>query len=481
MKRRKRQQRSRTRRLGATVAVVAVIGAGGWFAGTRMQSPADAAASQRAPEAGPVTVPVEQRTLTATVVAQGSLEYGSPRGITLAGSVGSSQEGDEEDGAAQRVTKAPSAGTRLKEGDVFMQVSGRPVLVLSGPVPMYRTLGPGSSGDDVRQLQKALNRLGFSTGGVTGTYGQGTASAVGRWYRSKGYTAQEPTIADRQRLGDLETAVSDAQAALLTARGDGEEAPGGGTSGQDSEKVRNLHIKSAEKQLELANSALSAFKAGYGTKVPAGEIVFLPRLPVRVDKAKVRAGDTPDGEVATVTSSDVVVEAVVPGSDAASLREGMTVQVTTADGKEAEGVLSEIGGSGTTSEDAGPGAATGPDAEPGGTSGSGEEPKSTGTSGDGTSEPVPLKVTIAKPGPLAENTGGAATVTIEVGESDGKVLAVPVAAVQTTAGGQARVQVERDGRVRRIDVVLGISADGLVEVKPDGGALKKGDLVVVGR
>ncbi|MFE5259605.1 peptidoglycan-binding protein [Streptomyces coelicoflavus] len=480
MKRRKRQQRSRTRRLGATVAVVAVIGAGGWFAGTRMQSPADAAASQRPPEAGPVTVPVEQRTLTATVVAQGSLEYGSPRGITLAGAVGSSQEGDEEDGAAQRVTKAPSAGTRLKEGDALMQVSGRPVLVLSGPVPMYRTLGPGSSGDDVRQLQKALNRLGFSTGGVTGTYGEGTASAVGRWYRSKGYTAQEPTSADRQRLGDLETAVSDAQVALLTARGDSEEAPGGGTPGKESEKVRNLRIKSAEKQLQLANAALSAFKAGYGTKVPAGEIVFLPRLPVRVDKAKVRAGDTPDGEVATVTSSDVVVEAVVPGSDAASLREGMTVQVTTADGQEAEGVLSEIGGSGTTSEEAGSGDGTGPDAEPGGTSGSGE-PESTGTSGDGTSEPVPLKVTIAKPGPLAENTGGAATVTIEVGESDGEVLAVPVAAVQTSASGQARVRVERDGRVRRIDVVLGISADGLVEVRPDGGALKKDDLVVVGR
>ncbi|WP_345964148.1 peptidoglycan-binding protein [Streptomyces sp. BRB040] len=476
MKRRRRQQSSRTRRLGATVAAVAVIGAGGWFAGTRMQSPADAAASQRAPKAGPVTVPVEQRTLTATVVAQGSLEYGSPRGITLAGAVGSSQEGDEEDGAAQRVTKAPSAGSRLKEGDVFMQVSGRPVLVLRGSVPMYRTLGPGSSGDDVKQLQKALNRLGFSTGGVTGTYGQGTASAVGRWYRSKGYTAQEPTSADRQRLGDLETAVSDAQVALLTARGDAEEAPGGGTPRKDSEKVRNLHIKSAEKQLELANSALSAFKAGYGTKVPAGEIVFLPRLPVRVDKAKVRAGDTPDGEAATVTSSDVVVEAVVPGSDAASLREGMTVQVTTADGKEAEGVLSEIGGSGTTPEDTG----TGPDAEPGGESGSGE-PETTTTSGDGTSEPVTLKVTIAKPGPLAENTGGAATVTIEVGESDGKVLAIPIAAVQTSAGGQARVQVERDGRVRRIDVVLGISADGLVEVKPDGGALKKGELVVVGQ
>jgi hypothetical protein len=33
----------------------------------------------------------------------------------------------------------------------------------------------------------------------------------------------------------------------------------------------------------------------------------------------------------------------------------------------------------------------------------------------------------------------------------------------------------------RVDVDLGISADGLVEVRPDGSALKAGDLVVVGQ
>src|SRR5690606_29242172 len=132
-------------------------------------------------------------------------------------------------GPAQRVTRAPTPGRRLVEGDVLMQVSGRPVMVLRGSVPMYRTIGPGSSGDDVKQLQKALTRLGFSTGGVTGTYGRGTASAVSRWYRSKGYTAQEPGSADRQRLGELETAVSDAQLALLNAQGGpDEQAPGDG-------------------------------------------------------------------------------------------------------------------------------------------------------------------------------------------------------------------------------------------------------------
>ncbi|WP_307840762.1 peptidoglycan-binding protein [Streptomyces sp. GESEQ-4] len=472
MKRDKKRQSSRTTRLGVIVGVVALVGAGGWVAGTRMESPADAAAAHQPPEAGPVTVPVEQRALTATVVAQGSLEYGSPRSLTLAGTVGASEGDGEGDAAVQRVTKAPTRGSVLKEGSVLMQVSGRPVMVLRGSVPMYRTIGPGTSGDDVRQLQNALNRLGFTTGGVTGTYGQGTASAVSRWYRSRGYTAQEPSTADRQELGQLESAVSDAQLALLTAQGSGEGTrgeQGDGESVPESDEARALQIKSAKKQLELANSALSAFKSGYGTKVPAGEVIFLPELPVRVDKTKVRAGDAPDGEVATVTSSDVVVEAVVPGTDAGSLRKGMAVQVTTPDGREAKGVLSEIGGSGA-----------GPEGSAG-NAGTGGEAEGAGGSGGGASAPVPLRITIPKPGPLADaGAGGAATVTIKVGDSDGKVLAVPVAAVQTSVGGQARVRVQRGKQVVRVEVDLGISADGLVAVKSEGSALKEGDLVVVG-
>ncbi|WP_128382437.1 peptidoglycan-binding protein [Streptomyces cavernae] len=471
MKRDKKRQSSRTRQLGVIVGVVALVGAGGWFAGTRMESPADAAAAHQPPKAEPVTVPVVQRALTATVVAQGSLEYGSPRSLTLAGTVGASEEGGEGGAAAQRVTKVPARDSELKEGSVLMQVSGRPVIVLRGAVPMYRTIGPGSSGDDVRQLQNALNRLGFATGGVTGTYGQGTASAVSRWYRSKGYAAQEPSTADQQQLGQLETAVSDAQLALLTAQGSGGGTKNDGESESESEsdETRALQIKAARKQLQLANSALSAFKAAYGTKVPAGEVIFLPELPVRVDKVKVRAGDAPDGEVATVTSSDVEVQAVVPGADAGSLREGMTVRVTTPDGKEASGVVSEIGGSGSKSDGSAAKAGTSGDAE--GAEGSGGE----------ASAPVPLKITIAKPGPLAGGAGGAATVTIKVGASKGKVLAVPVAAIRTSADGKARVRVQRDERVVGIEVDLGISADGLVEVKADGDALREGDAVVVGQ
>ncbi len=506
---------TRSGQLGVVVTAVALVGAGGWFAGSRMQSPADAAAAHRPPEAGPVTVAVERRSLTASVVAQGTVEFASPRGVTLAGPVGSPDAGTSDAGGggsvAQRVTKAPAAGAEVREGDVLMQVSGRPVLVLRGTVPMYRTLGPGASGEDVTQLQRALRRLGFNPGSADGTYGQSDAAAVSRWYKSKGYRAMEPTVADKQQLGTLEAAVTNAQQALLAAReggggsgsgpagngssgngSSGKGTAGKGTSGNESHdnkpsgsgsaggsssssssgsgsgsgrKAAELQLKSAQQQLDAANSALLAFQSAYGTKVPAGELVFLPELPARLDKVPVKTGDTPTGPVATVTSSKVVVRAVVPADDAKLLHKGMAARVESADGTKADGNVVALGADVPKDDSADAG-------------------KQHGTSdgkGDDASAPVPVQISVPA-GKLAKNTAESAKVTIEVGSSQGKVLTVPVAALHTSADRKARVQVERDGKVVDVPVEAGLSADGQVEVTPASGAtLKPGDQVVVGR
>ncbi|GAA2274004.1 hypothetical protein GCM10010415_46660 [Streptomyces atrovirens] len=484
---------TRSGQLTVVVAAVALVGAGGWFAGSRMQSPADAAASHRPPEAGPVTVAVERRSLTASVVAQGSVEFASPQSVTLAGPVGSPDSGSGEagagDGVAQRITKAPAAGAEVKEGDVLMQVSGRPVLVLRGTVPMYRTLGPGASGDDVEQLQRALTRLGFDSGSANGTYGQSDAAAVSRWYESKGYRAVEPTVADKQQLGTLEAAVTTAQQALLAARnpgggsggtaGSGEPGGGSGESGSGSGEpgggsgdgsgtggdAAELELKSARQQLDAANTALSAFRAGYGTKVPAGEVVFLSELPARLDKVSVKTGDTPSGPVATVTSSKVVVRAVVPAGDAELLHKGMRARVETTDGTTADGEVVALGDDVPKDDPAGAG-------------------KQQGTSdggSDGSSAPVPVQISVPA-GTLAENAAESAKVTIEVGSSEGEVLTVPLAALHTSADGKARVRVVRGGEVVDVVVEAGLSADGQVEVTPSSGAaLAPGDQVVVGR
>lgn len=484
---------SSRRRVGLVIAAVVLVGVGGWVAGTQLESPADAAASHQAPKAGPVTVAVTRQVLTATVVAQGSVAYGSPQNLTLAGDVASSGGDAASDGGTQRVTKAPVAGTQLTDGSVLMQVSGRPVMVLRGEVPMYRDLGPGTSGDDVRQLQTALTGLGFGTGGITGHYGQGTASAVSRWYRSKGYTAQEPSVADQQQMGQLEAAVTSAQQALLAAQDAGSSGAGkdGASGASGSAASRALVLRSAQQQLNLANSALNSFQSTYGTKIAAGELLFLPRLPLRVNAVKVHTGDTPDGTVATVTSSEVVVQSVVPSADADTLRVGMAVQLDAVDGTKVTGVIGSVGASATTGDagDAGD-AAAGKSAGGGSTvtadAGSDAAGDSSGaTGGDAPADPsapVPITVSVSNSAALAREAGSTVTLTVNVGSSKGKVLAVPVVAVHTTSDGEAHLQVQRSGKVVTVDVTVGISAAGLVEVTPLGGStLSPSDQVVVGQ
>ncbi|KIF75288.1 Tat pathway signal protein [Streptomyces sp. 150FB] len=519
---------SSRKQLGALVGAVILVGAGGWFAGTQVRSPADAAAAHRAPKAGPVTVAVQLRSLTATVVTTGSVEFASPKPLSLAGSVGTGATAAADgEGAEQRVTKAPVVGAKVKEGDVLMTVNGRPVIALSGSVPMYRALGPGTSGDDVKQLQKDLRGLGFDPGAISGTYGQGTATAVTNFYKHEGYEAQQPSADDQQKLGQLQQAVSAAQETLLTtgdsSTGDsstGDSSTGDSSTGDSSTgdstattetgthggtdspsspsspspksstdtQVHQLQLDSAHKALDMANAALSTFQATYGTKVPAGEVVFFPKLPVRLDKVTVKAGDSVSDQIGTVTSSDLVVQAVVPGSDAKLLRKGMAVELTTTEGKKAEGTVSALGAdatssttpstsagsgdgsAGTTSEDTGP-AAAGTSA---GTSGASD------TSATDASAPKQLRISITEPGPLAGQAEASVKVSIKIGASDGKVLTVPVAAIRTSSDGQARVQVQRDGKLTDVQVTVGLSAAGLVEVKPTSGTLKQADEVVVG-
>jgi hypothetical protein len=73
-------------------------------------------------------------------------------------------------------------------------------------------------------------------------------------------------------------------------------------------------------------------------------------------------------------------------------------------------------------------------------------------------------------------------VTIPVKSTNGKVLAVPVAALSAGPDGESRVEVLRDGKTNLVKVTVGLSADGYAQVTPVGGArLAAGDQVVVGR
>ncbi|TDD18867.1 peptidoglycan-binding protein [Nonomuraea diastatica] len=561
--------KSPRRLLAGVIASVVVIAAVGWALSTRLRSPADEAVRRAAPRPSLVTASVERRKLVSTVATSGTLEYGSPLPISLAGVVGG-PVGDAGGGASglQRATRAPRKG-RIKEGAVLMEVNGRPVFVLRGSVPMHRTIAPGSKGDDVEQLQRALRRLGFG-GPLSGAFDRATIAAVTGMYTRKGYEAQQPTLTDRQAYDTLRKAVQTAQETLATekkaldqgrdvlplkvkldnAESDmtsakralkkaeaqrltpedetklaaadaavraaeeklaaAEQAleaartqPPADTSvlrmrvenaradlaaaheahGRILEEARQarekrleelrkavrtakdtlvtarqalrqarqlsptmLKVAGARKDVAAAKSMLAEYARTYGTSIPPGEVVFLPKLPARVQKVSVKAGQRIEDEVATVTSSSFMVTASVEAAESELLREGMEASVELDTGRTYRATLTAVGDRAKV-----PGA---------------EEPA------DGA---VPILLTPAKSKGL--KAGTAVTARVTVGATEEPVLVVPVAAVITSADGRARVRVEyAPDRTKDVEVRTGLTADGNVEVT---GALKEGDRVVV--
>ncbi|WP_188192170.1 peptidoglycan-binding protein [Nonomuraea sp. SYSU D8015] len=564
--------RSPRKLLAGVLTGVVVIAALGWALSTRLRSPADEAARRAAPRPSLITAAVERRKLASTVVVSGTLEYGSPLPVTLAGAVGGSSE-------LQRATRPPRKG-RLREGAVLMEVNGRPVFALRGSVPMHRTIAPGAEGDDVEQLQRALRRLGYGAP-RSGVFDRATIAAVTRMYAAKGYEAQQPTLTDRQTYDTLRKAVQTAQETLATeqkaldqgrdvlplklkvrnaeadlaaakkalaqagsrrltpeeenklaaadaavraaeeklaeaeqalnaARNQPTGAPAPTTSpaadtsllemrvanaeadlaaareararvmeeaGQAREtrlaelrkglrtarealagaqqqlrqarqlSPTRLKVANAKKDVAAAKEMLAEYARTYGTSIPPGELVFLPKLPARVHKSSVRAGQQIEAEVATVTSSAFMVTGAVDAAESELLRAGMKAEIELDTGRTHPATLTAVGAEAKV-----PGA---------------EEPANG-------AQPVLLTPAAAK----GLRAGEAVTARVTVGATEEPVLVVPVAAVITGADGRARVRVEyAPDRTRDVEVRTGLTADGNVQVT---GALKEGDRVVVG-
>lgn len=136
------------------------------------------------------------------------------------------------------ITWLPKAGTVVREGQTLVRVDDHPVILLNGTLPQYRTLQapaahttrttddavvPSTAADkgapdtptasasalvatvdrsmrgaDVRQLKRALTRLGYGRIGDGPDYTRATAEIVKRWQRNLG---EDPT--GTVRLGDV--------------------------------------------------------------------------------------------------------------------------------------------------------------------------------------------------------------------------------------------------------------------------------------
>jgi peptidoglycan hydrolase-like protein with peptidoglycan-binding domain len=477
----------------AIVAGVAVASTAiGFVAGTRIVSPAEAAARREPPAASPVTVPVELREIKSEVITRGDVVFEGARAVQV--ETGALGDPPVVTGAV------PKRGATLGEADVVIEVAGRPVIALEGKLPAFRSLGPGSRGPDVVQLEKNLSRLGFDPGAVDGKYDKTTGIAVADLFREAGYQPPKSAadkgarLAAQSQLANAEAAVAFAEASLeLAQAGVGQSEilavqaevnaarrvlraarSGGGASevaaAEDQLAIAKAHLlevqaapntageqaalAAAQADLEVAHAAVARQQASSGTPLPASEIVFLPRLPRRIDEVEVALGDVLEGPMVRVSGTELIVKARVGSTARQLINEGMAATITHLD-QNLDGHIAAI-----RSDEGG---------------GSGDQEDAGG---------LDVTITLEKLGSQQVDLLREANVkvSIPVGSTEGKVLAVPLAAVSAGPGGESRVEVQRAGGGTEVVVVdVGLSAEGYVEILPPDQAIRQGDLVVVGR
>ncbi len=232
------------------VAAVAVVAAGiGWVAGQQIKSPGQIAAEQEPPEPSLITVPVELRTLSQNVVVRGTIRLSDETPLPVSSTVGSS--------VITRLVK--TEGDTIAEGDVLIEVAGRPVIALQGQLPAFRNLIPGLEGPDVQQLEEALVRLGHDPGTVDGSYTTETSAAVAELYRDGGYPAPEPDASLQGAVDGAEAEVEATEAALAQARS--ALADAGGTVTDLERRQLDLAIDQAEANLDATRAAADQTKA----------------------------------------------------------------------------------------------------------------------------------------------------------------------------------------------------------------------------
>ncbi|WP_250968571.1 peptidoglycan-binding protein [Streptomyces sp. RKAG290] len=429
-----------------------LLAGAGVVAATLIKSPAQAAAEAGPPARSVLTSPVEHRVLTSSVIVRGQVVAGQSVDVAP-------QVAGGEDGAAPVVTKLPvKQGDRLKAGQVLLEVSGRPVFVLPGRIPVYRDLKPGAKGNDVRQLQEALQELGHGTGGDTaGTFGAGTKTALNAFYAAIGY--------------DPLPAVDDNGAGLKTAEGAVTAAERAVEEAGDAEGKGSAHaVQYAQDDLAEAQADLAAAQAASGPRLPAGEVVFLQGFPARVDAVPGRVGAPVDGTMLTVSGGKLAVQAYLQEHQKGLVRKGQRVQIySELTGIEAQARVGSLADS-LTAPDSGSGG--------GGGSGGGEDEPGGGAPGQ---SGYLLRVDPDKTLD-AQLAGQDVRLTIEAARTDGKALVVPITALTAGADGRTTVTVlQPDGEQRRVEVRTGTAGDGFVAVEPVGAArLDKGEQVITG-
>lgn len=400
----------------------------GYFATSAVRSPAQVLAETKPPPLTVLTERVVRASVSRSVAFEGTVEREFVQAISAPTAL--------DEGAAV-VTRLPRQGQKLSSGSVAAEVSGRPVMLLEGRLPAYRTLSPGDSGPDVAQLQSALRALDLLPYEESGVYGPGTTAAIASLYESAGY---ESVTVGRDEVDGALDVVRSAERSLEQLRREDKPDP--------------LSIRFATEDLARARAGLAELQARAGAQVPLGEVVFVPKLPATVAQIRTSVGETAEGELFSVSSGPLVVRGSPVQADARRIRRGQSARLLISPVGEAEGRVAA----------------------------SAEAVSDDGGSAD---EPLPVgsrSFTVDPARTLRPRLEGAPVrIIVSTSRSPRPGLAVPISAVSATASGTNFVVVVRDGKKTDVPVTTGFIGDGLVQVTPrERDALHEGDAVAVG-
>ena len=287
-------------RVIAVLVIVVAAAVGGWIAGSQIRSPAQIAAETEPPEPSLIAVPVERTVISNDIITRGTARFENPESVVATGVV--------LPGVDPVVTLVPEVGDVLEEGDVLYEVSGRPVFVLGGELPLFRSAERGDEGPDIAQFQEALTRLGFYDSEIDGEYGPSTERALVDFYEASGYEAYRPGGRGRYPLVKTEfTFIDDLPIrvdAVLLDRGDAASGELMRVSG--SRLAIDSSIDAGDVSLVQVGDAVVIDHQQLGIELD-GQVSFVAETPGTHDLAaeKLYIEVTPDELVAELNQANV--------------------------------------------------------------------------------------------------------------------------------------------------------------------------------
>jgi len=346
-------RRRRARRWVAAGMVIVVVAAGAGVA-------AAAGAFGGPGSPGPGAAGTAYRTSVATVTRRTLTSQSS-----LSGTLADSGSYAVVNQATGTVTWLPPAGRVVRQGGVIYRVNGGPVALLYGGVPAYRDLSAGLTGADVREFNKALIALGYTTradvlaaGLGLGYFSAATAAAWEDYQAALGITVPSATVTLGQvvflptaaKIGAWETGITPGSSAapgtaLMTATSPVPQVTINLDPSQETE------IRAGDKvEIDLPEGGVTTGVVTSVSKVAATSTAGVTTVPVYVSLDRPKAARDLSSAPVTVkvTTGSVAHALVVPVTALMARPGGYAVEVTGPGGRHlvpvAVGLFDDAGG-----------------------------------------------------------------------------------------------------------------------------------------